>query len=65
MRVSDEELGRRRAAMVARGAESAWKPVGRRRKVSQALRAYAAMATSAARGAVRDVSQVERIRSIK
>jgi dihydroxy-acid dehydratase len=28
--------------------------------VSPALRAYAAMSTSAARGAVRDVSQIER-----
>ena len=57
--VSDEELARRRAAMEARGAE-AWKPLGRNRTVSAALRAYAAMATSAAHGAVRDVTQVER-----
>ena len=33
---------------------------GRERAVSPALRAYAAMTTNAARGAVRDVSQVER-----
>jgi dihydroxy-acid dehydratase len=65
VRISDEEMGRRRAAMVARGAEAAWKPTNRKREVSQALRAYAAMATSAARGAVRDVSQVERVRAIK
>jgi dihydroxy-acid dehydratase len=45
--------------MEARGAQ-AWKPVGRDRSVSPALRAYAAMTTSAAYGAVRDVSQVER-----
>ncbi len=64
LRVSDEELGRRRAAMVARGAE-AWKPANRKREVSPALRAYAAMTTSASRGAVRDVSQVERVRPIK
>ena len=57
--VSDEELARRRAAMEARGAE-AWTPVDRDRQVSEALRAYAAMTTSAARGAIRDVSQVER-----
>jgi dihydroxy-acid dehydratase len=56
--VSDDELARRRAAMEARGA-AAWKP-DRDRVVSQALRAYAAMTTSAARGAVRDVSQIER-----
>ncbi|EIC29796.1 dihydroxy-acid dehydratase [Methylomicrobium album] len=57
--VSVEELERRRAAMIAKGPR-AWKPVNRQRNVSAALRAYAAMATSAARGAVRDVSLVER-----
>jgi len=57
--VEDAELSRRRAAMEARGAQ-AWKPVARDRSVSPALRAYAAMTTSAAYGAVRDVSQVER-----
>src|SRR3546814_10048724 len=57
--VSDEELARRRAAMEARG-EQAWKPVDRQRVVSQALQAYAALATSADRGAVRDVSQLKR-----
>nr|MCU0767453.1 dihydroxy-acid dehydratase [Gammaproteobacteria bacterium] len=56
--VPDAELDRRLAAMEARG-DDAWKPVGRARPVSPALRAYAAMTTSAARGAVRDVSQVE------
>jgi dihydroxy-acid dehydratase len=56
--VSAAELARRRAAMDARGAQ-AWKPVNRERPVSAALRAYAAMTTSAAFGAVRDVSQVE------
>jgi dihydroxy-acid dehydratase len=45
--------------MEAKGAQ-AWTPVGRDRAVSPALRAYAAMTTSAAFGAVRDVSQVER-----
>ena len=58
--VSDEVLAERRAEMVARGAK-AWKPTkDRPRKVSAALRAYAAMATSADRGAVRDVCQIER-----
>ncbi|MCR6632032.1 MAG: dihydroxy-acid dehydratase [Magnetospirillum sp.] len=57
--VSDDELSKRRAAMEAKGAR-AWKPVDRDRQVSQALRAYAAMTTSAARGAVRDVSQLDR-----
>ncbi|KAI95586.1 dihydroxy-acid dehydratase [Rhodomicrobium udaipurense JA643] len=59
--LSDEVLAKRRAAMEAKGAV-AWKPVSRVRHVSQALRAYAALTTSAARGAVRDVSQVERRR---
>src|SRR5262245_2187904 len=51
VRVDDAELERRRAAMNARGAQ-AWKPA-RERQVSLALRAYAALTTSAARGAVR------------
>jgi len=53
--ISDEELAGRRAAMEARGSE-AWKPTEKRkRKVTKALRAYAAMTTSAAKGAVREV----------
>jgi len=59
VRLSDSELEVRRAAMEAKGA-AAWKPANRKREVSTALRAYAALTTSAARGAVRDVSQVER-----
>ncbi|MHB1188685.1 dihydroxy-acid dehydratase, partial [Thiobacillus sp.] len=58
VRLDEAELARRRAAMDAKGAQ-AWKPVNRVREVSAALRAYAAMTTSAAFGAVRDVSQVE------
>jgi len=57
--VSDEELTRRRAAMEARG-DAAWQPVARERFVSAALQAYALMATSADKGAVRDVSQIQR-----
>ena len=59
LRVSFEELSHRRAAMEARG-EAAWKPVDRKRYVSQALQAYAALTTSADRGAVRDLSQLKR-----
>jgi dihydroxy-acid dehydratase len=55
--VDDVELDRRRAAMQALGA-AGWQPK-RDRLVSPALRAYAAMTTSAARGAVRDISWVE------
>ncbi|MFP4616315.1 MAG: dihydroxy-acid dehydratase [Thiohalorhabdus sp.] len=54
----EAELERRRAAMEQRGAQ-AWRPAERQRPVTQALRAYAALTTSAARGAVRDLSQVE------
>jgi dihydroxy-acid dehydratase len=57
--LSDEELARRRAAMDAK--ESGWQPAQKRKRaVSQALQAYAAMTTSAARGAVRDVSQLKK-----
>jgi len=51
-------IDKRRAAMDAKNRD-AWKP-NRDRKVSAALRAYAALATSASTGAVRNVEQVER-----
>ncbi|QVM85818.1 dihydroxy-acid dehydratase [Novosphingobium decolorationis] len=58
--VSDEEMAARRATQDARGPD-AWSPVHpRKRKVSAALQAYAAMTTSAAKGAVRDVTQLKR-----
>jgi dihydroxy-acid dehydratase len=57
--LSDEELAHRRAAMERKGAD-AWQPAPRERKVSAALQAYAALTTSAARGAVRDVTQLRR-----
>jgi dihydroxy-acid dehydratase len=54
--VSDEELAKRRAEQDQLG----WKPVlPRPRKVSAALRAYALLATSADKGAVRDLSQLQ------
>ncbi len=59
VRISDAELTARRAAMEAKG-KGAWKPVNRERVVSAALKAYAAMTTSASRGAVRDVTQLEK-----
>ena len=59
--VGDAELEQRRQLMNAKGA-AAWQPMSRQRTVSAALRAYAAMTTSASRGAVRDVSQLERLR---
>jgi dihydroxy-acid dehydratase len=54
--LSDADLEKRRTAMESRG-PAAWQP-DRVRAVSPALQAYAAMTTSAARGAVRDVSQL-------
>ncbi len=57
--VSEDELRRRREREEARG-ELAYTPRARRRHVSQALQAYALLATSAAHGAVRDLSQVTR-----
>jgi dihydroxy-acid dehydratase len=59
LRVAPGELAQRRAAMESRGVQ-AWKPVERERYVSQALQAYAALTTSADRGAVRDLSQLKR-----
>ena len=57
--ITDAELSARRGAMDARG-DKAWQPVQRERVVSPALQAYALMATSADKGAVRDVSQIQR-----
>ena len=57
--LGDQELARRREEMEARGSK-AWKPASRERVISQALKAYAAFTTSAARGAVRDVSQLQK-----
>ena len=54
--LSDEDLAERRKKMEA-GGRDAYSPRTRRRHVSAALQAYAALTTSAARGAVRDVSQ--------
>jgi dihydroxy-acid dehydratase len=55
----EEELERRRRRMEAMGAD-AYRPLKRKRYVSQALQAYAALTTGAAQGAVRDVEQLGR-----
>ncbi|MFV8781233.1 dihydroxy-acid dehydratase [Microbulbifer sp. SA54] len=53
--IPEAELERRRQAMNDKGADG-WKPVKHRpRKVSRALKAYALLATSADRGAVREI----------
>jgi dihydroxy-acid dehydratase len=57
--VSDTELARRRAAMESKGA-AAWQPATRQRKISGALQAYAALASSASKGAVRDLRNLRR-----
>ncbi|MFZ6752857.1 dihydroxy-acid dehydratase [Undibacterium sp. Dicai25W] len=59
LKISDADLAARRVAMEALG-DAAWQPVNRERYVSQALQAYAALATSADRGAVRDITQLKR-----
>ncbi len=60
MEVEDSVLAARREAIECRG-PLAWQPdAPRARRVSQALQAYAAMTTSASRGAVRDVSRITR-----
>jgi len=51
--ISDEEMASRREAMNT--SETSWKPLTRQRKVSKALQAYATMATSADKGAVRSL----------
>jgi dihydroxy-acid dehydratase len=56
--VDDAVIAARRAAMEDRG-KAAWKPFGRKREVSTALRAYAALTTNAARGAVRMVPEAD------
>lgn len=55
--LTDEELASRRQEMENRGT-NAWKPENRNRVVSKALQAYAAMASSADKGAVRDLSLI-------
>ncbi|KNC12399.1 dihydroxy-acid dehydratase [Pantoea sp. RIT-PI-b] len=55
--VPDNELHARREEEQARG-EAAYTPHGRVREVSFALRAYASLATSADKGAVRDKSKL-------
>ena len=57
LQLSDAEIAARREAQEARG-DKAWTPKDRERQVSFALRAYASLATSADKGAVRDKSKL-------
>ena len=59
MLVADAEMAARRKQMEALG-QDAYRPKNRQRYVSQALQAYAALTTSAAHGAVRDVGQLRK-----
>ena len=59
--ISDDELELRREAMEKK--ENKWQPQPRKRRVTDALKAYAMMATSASKGAVRDIAQIEVKRS--
>ncbi len=59
LRISAAELADRRAAMDDRG-DAAWRPATRQRTVSLALQAYGALASSADRGAVRDLAHVKK-----
>ncbi len=58
--IDDATLIQRKNKMNTKG-KNAWKPKPRIRKVSQALRAYALMTTSADKGAIRDISKLEEI----
>lgn len=53
LELDDAEIERRRQEMENR--EKPWHPTERKRTVTKALRAYAKMATSADKGAVRQV----------
>ncbi|HAT40276.1 MAG TPA: dihydroxy-acid dehydratase [Rheinheimera sp.] len=58
IQISDDELAARRAAMDAKGKDG-YKPLNRTRYVSPALKAYALLASSADKGAVRDLSKLD------
>ena len=58
LKVSDDVLKERRDAMNKK--ENPWQPKPRNRKVTEALKAYAMMTTSASNGAVRDISQLNK-----
>ncbi len=57
IQVAEDEMSMRREAMQKRG-KQAWKPINRDRKVSNALKVYGSLATSADKGAVRDISKL-------
>ena len=58
LKITDEAMQKRREAMDQK--ENAWQPKPRQRKVTEALKAYAMMTTSASNGAVRDINQLSK-----
>jgi len=59
LKISEDDLRKRRVIMDQK--DNAWQPKPRPRRVSEALKAYALMATSASNGAVRDINQLKKI----
>ncbi|CAH9019219.1 dihydroxy-acid dehydratase [Candidatus Nitrosacidococcus sp. I8] len=57
--VDEQILAQRRMAIEQKGIQ-AWQPQNRNRPISSALQAYAALTTSAAKGAVRDITQLKK-----
>jgi dihydroxy-acid dehydratase len=55
LQIDEQELAQRREVSNQQG----WQPADRQREVSYALRAYALLATSADKGAVRDKTKLE------
>ena len=58
LKISKEELIQRRKKM--NSSKNSWEPKPRKRRVTQALKAYALMTTSASEGAVRDINQLKK-----
>ncbi len=58
LKITDEALQKRRNVMNAKN--NAWQPKPRQRKITEALKAYALMTTSASNGAVRDLNQLKK-----
>jgi len=58
LQISDKELSNRRVEM--NKIKNPWQPKPRKRNVTQALKAYAMMTTSASEGAVRDINQLKK-----
>ncbi len=58
LKISDKDLLSRRKEMDK--SKFSWQPKPRKRRITQALKAYAMMTTSASEGAVRDIDQLKK-----